>query len=102
MIPGMASKELTPENVKKLKDYLAEQFGLTQDDNFDGIFPLLLALWGSGIPISVYQFFHNLLVLEKQIQQYLESLGADIATAESTLNSLSTLGPLTLGPQVIV
>lgn len=98
----MAVKEITPENVKKLKDYLAEQFGLTQNDDFAGIFPLILALWGSGIPIGVYQFFHNLLVLEKQIQQYLASLGADIATAENDLSSLSTLGPLTLGPQVIV
>lgn len=90
MIPGIAAneikKEITPENVKKLKDFLAEEFGLNQDADFEGIYPLILALWGSGIPQGIYQFFHDLHVLEKQLQIYMSSLGSDISTAETLLS----------------
>lgn len=89
MIPGIAAneikKEITPENVKKLKDFLAEEFGLNQDADFEGIYPLILALWGSGIPQGIYKFFHDLHVLEKQIQIYMETLGSDISAAETAI-----------------
>lgn len=94
MIPGAIAKELTPDNLETLKDFLADQFGLTEDNDFQGIIPLLIAAYGSGIPQGIYQFFHDLHVLERQIQNYLAALGSDITSAEK---SLTTGLPLTIG-----
>lgn len=83
------SKVVTAQNVEKLRDYLASEFGLDKDSEFEGIYPLILALWGSGIPQGVYQFFKDMHILEKQVMNYLGQLGADVKTAETDV-ALST------------
>lgn len=77
-----AVKKAEPE-LERLRDFLADQFGLTKDANFEGIYPLLLVLYASGIPQGIYLFFHDLRILERQIMNYIATLGADIKTAES-------------------
>lgn len=79
-------KEVTPENIRKLRDFLADQFGLTQDVNFEGIYPLILSAYASGIPQGILLFFHDLHILERQVMNYLASLGSDVKTAESDLS----------------
>jgi len=80
-----AQKVFNEQNARKLIDFLKEQFALTSDVDFEGLYPLILSLYVSGVPQGIYQFFHDLHVLEKQIQNYLGTLGADVKTAENDL-----------------
>lgn len=81
------------ENAKKLVDFLKEEFGLTEDVDFQGIYPILALMFENrDVFIGIYQFFHDLHVLEVQIQHYLELLGADIATAEKDVSTGVKLG----------
>lgn len=87
MMSSAASQVLTEENVKKLKDFLADQFGLTSDVDFEGIYPALIALWGSGIPQGVYASLKLAYYIEKQVSTYLAQLGADVAAVENFASS---------------
>lgn len=104
MIPGeIASKAISEINVKnaeRLRDFLAKEFGLTSDVDFEGIYPIIALLFENrDILIGVYTFFHDLHVLEKQVQNYIANLGADVKTAESdvTLAGQELLRIFTLG-----
>lgn len=81
-----AESVINKENAKKLFDFLKEQFALTPDVDFEGIYPLILSLYASGIPQGIYLFFHDLHVLERQVMNYIQSLGADVKTAENDLS----------------
>lgn len=81
MIPSEAAAAAKEgaEVIHHLYDDLVHFF---QDDNSEiKIAAVLEILYASGIPQGIYTFAHNLAVLERQIQNYLEILGADISTA---------------------
>lgn len=69
-----AEKYITPENVAKLRDYLAEQFGLTADADYAGIWELLAIAYGSGLLKDAVLFIKGLYVLEAQISGLVETL----------------------------
>ena len=56
---------------------IAREFGLTSEADFIGLYELLLLTY-----VTVYPTAHNLNVLIKQVQLYLEGLGSDVKTAE--------------------
>lgn len=88
MIAAQVALEAAPEIKKELHtfvDLLVEFF--SGPDSQEKIAAVLMTLYASGIPQGIYSFFHDLHVLEKQIQLYIESLGSDIKAAESTLSS---------------
>lgn len=81
------------QNAKKLIEYLKEEFGLTEDVDFEGIYPILALMFEHRDVIKgMYMFFHDLHVLEKQIQNYLELLGADIGKAEKIVGEGAEIG----------
>lgn len=95
MIPGEVLKYATPENAKKLKDFLIEQFGLDAQSDFEGLIPLALLLYPRAIELA--QFMHNLLVIEGQVMTWLENAGADIQSAIKTIQNPVVLGPILPG-----
>lgn len=88
-----ASKVVTPANVKKLKGYLAKEFGITPEDNWEGLYLAAAALYGSGIPQAVYDALKLLFYIEKQVSAYLQTLGADLNAVDGLRHSVPSLTP---------
>ncbi len=61
---------------------IAHEFGLTADEDFVGLAELLLVLYA-----TVYPTAHNLSVLVRQVQLYLDQIGGDIKQAEQDVSS---------------
>ena len=62
---------------------IAREFGLDAEADFIGLYELLILGY-----VFVYPTMHNLSVLVKQTQNYLEGLGADVKKAEVDLGEI--------------
>lgn len=90
MIPGIAADQavnVVSEIPGKVRTFYADFMQwLESEDSEIKIASLAEILYASGIPQGAYLFLHDLHVLERQIMNYIASLGADIKTAESDLS----------------
>lgn len=101
MIPGLALESLTPENIEKMKqliqeskgnmekliDEILDQFGLTKGEDFKGLPPIILLLYPVAKELKV--FLKNMMTLEVQVMNYLETLGSSIADAETVIKDVT-------------
>lgn len=81
----IAAIEALPEIAEQAKSTLRElahEFGFTEDEDFQGFLLFLLDAYA-----IVYPTMHNLSVLIRQAQLYLDQLGGDISQAESDVGS---------------
>jgi hypothetical protein len=78
------------DKAKELLNEILRNAGLTKEENFEGIYPLLIILFTELYPVykATKQFLHDMLILERQTMNYLELLGAPISDAESVLKDL--------------
>jgi len=81
----LAAQEIV-KGLKELKPVTKEildQFGISADDNYQGLIPLGILM----IPVAkeLKDFLHNMLILQHQVMSYLETLGADIKSAEDAV-----------------
>lgn len=80
----LTALELAPEaaeSIEGLAKELAHEFGLTREEDFQGLYLLLIVLYQ-----TVYPTLHNLNVLIKQVQLYVEQLGPSVADAEKQVS----------------
>ena len=80
MIPVPSERQLDD-----LVSFLKNQFGLTADDDYKGLIPLALLLFPPAVELKT--FLHNLLVIENQLMQYLDQLGADLQVAKNVVQN---------------
>jgi hypothetical protein len=80
------------QNIGSVLNELKKQFGLTEADNFEGLIPLALLLYG---PAKTFMLFlHNAMIIEGQVMTWLENAGSDLQSAVSTLKSAAAIsGP---------
>lgn len=101
----IAAKEIV-KGLKELKPVtreILEQFGISKDNNFEGLLPLIALVYPEAKSLALFsiKFAKNLLVLEGQIMNYLETIGNDLNSAVKTVNNVSsgltTSGDYTIG-----
>jgi hypothetical protein len=82
--------------ITKLLDAAMHSFALTKDEKYEGVAPLLLIGYQDVLPVlkELRVFLHNLTVLEAQVMNYMETMGASIDNAVSTLQNPIVLSPL--------
>ena len=69
---GKAAEELVP-----VMREIAHEFGFTSEEDFLGLYEAIVLVYSLGYPTV-----HNLNVLIKQVQNYLEQLGSEVKKAE--------------------
>ena len=85
LLEMLKSLKGTDSEVKAFINEAMHNFALTKDENFEGVYPLLIILYQKGLPIlkESEDFLHDLRVLERQIMHYMAMLGSSIETAKS-------------------
>ena len=81
---------LTPENLEKAQgfiDELKDQFGLTQDDNYQGYLEIAAILIGAGVPQAFIAFFKMLSVMQVQLSGLMDTLNSYYGAAESAFKT---------------
>ena len=93
----VAAKEIV-KGLKELKPVLNEildQFGISKEDNFQGLIPLAVLLYPKAKELEA--FLHNMIIIQGQVMKWLENAGADIQSAISTIQNPVVLGPILPG-----
>ncbi|MBX8640911.1 MAG: hypothetical protein KIY10_10155 [Thermoplasmata archaeon] len=93
----LAAKEIV-KGLKELKPVLNEildQFGISKEDNFQGLIPLTVLLYPKAKELAV--FLHNMIIIQGQVMKWLENAGADIQSAIQTVQNPVVLGPILPG-----
>jgi len=88
--PQVVAAKLLVEGLKEgMKDMkpvmkeILEQFGISKEDGFKGLIPLAVLAYP---PLKELEsFLHGLVIIEGQIMNYLETLGADTESAIKTV-----------------
>jgi len=88
LIPGMAIP--SKEQIDSLVEFLKKQFALSSDSDYEGLIPLAILLYGPAKELLL--FLHNMLTIEGQIMNYLETLGADIESGVKTAQNTGIQG----------
>ena len=92
MISAEALASGLKEGLKDLKPVtreLLEQFGISKDNDFQGLIPLSLLLYPAVKELLA--FLHDLYILERQIMTLLEGMGSSIENATSSLSKSSVV-----------
>ena len=93
----VAAKEIV-KGLKELKPVLNEildQFGISKEDNFQGLIPLAVLLYPKAKELAA--FLHNMIIIQGQVMKWLENAGADIQSAIATIQNPVVLGPILPG-----
>ena len=93
----LAAREIV-KGLKELKPVLNEtldQFGISKEDNFQGLIPLAVLLYPKAKELAA--FLHNMIIIQGQIMKWLENAGADIQSAIQTVQNPVVLGPILPG-----
>jgi len=93
----VAAKEIV-KGLKELKPVLNEildQFGISKEDNFQGLIPLAVLLYPKAKELAA--FLHNMIIIQGQVMKWLENAGADIESAIQTVQNPVVLGPILPG-----
>lgn len=84
-LTAISAVEQLPEIAREAESTLREiahEFGFTSEEDFVGLAEFLLLLYA-----TVYPTMHNLSVLIRQAQLYLDQLGGEIKQAEQDVSS---------------
>lgn len=73
------------ENLKPVWNEILEEFGISKEDDFKGLIPAAVLIYPYLKDAAL--FLHNLTILEGQIMNYMETLGADMEAAVKTVKS---------------
>lgn len=93
MDPQIAAAREIVKGLKELKPVtreILEQFGISKDTDFQGLIPLAALLYPRAKELAV--FLKNMLVIQGQIMNYLETLGSDIESATKTVQNSAVQG----------